>query len=477
MAAVVGTCVPAGPHAHIEAVASNNGSPALVLTVAVPFALDSMANVQLDINAHVLRLQGPEPGDSVEVPMPSGFALDPDGAAAKFSKKKRQLTVSSPNVCTDGGVAEPNLAAPVPGCAAAAAPEVASPARQGSGGYAGAAARSSPTPMAPAAAAPGGADDDDDDDLPPVLVGAHSVMPRSKPSSEANRLPPPKSPGSEALEGVPEVSETNEVAEALMQKALAAREQKRKEAEASRQAADLSGGSGLKKGFLASGKSKKPGNTSGQKAPKAAEEITYVAGSGDAECAKRKSLQIPEVQQALRQNITKMKEDTSWVTPQLMQALQTRPELLKAMSDPKMQQAMSLMQNDPEEARRRYEKDEKVSKFLMEFSSLMATHFDVLAATSGSSTPSAPAFGNTPCDVPAASAPATTATPKKPIDAPVVIEDPKVQDALQDPQVQALIESLRRGQPLEMHELCRRNPWLFDKVRVLLDAGLLSMQT
>merc|ERR1711998_784205 len=75
----------------------------------------------------------------------------------------------------------------------------------------------------------------------------------------------------------------------------------------------------------------------------------------------------------------KLKEDQSWVTPQLMQALPSRPDLSKAMSDPKIQEAMQLMQSDPDAAKNKYKDDVEVTKFLKDFTGLMATHFEVLS--------------------------------------------------------------------------------------------------
>jgi len=172
-----------------------------------------------------------------------------------------------------------------------------------------------------------------------------------------------------------DIRETNDAVEAMMQKALAAREQKRKETEEARRKADLSSSSGLKKGFFSSAKASKRKDA---KTQKEAEEIPYITGAGSAGDAKRASLQMPEVQQALKQGMNKLKEDQSWVTPQLMAAMQARPDLMKAMSNPKIMEAMNLMQTNPDEAKHKYNNDEEVTEFMKEFSALMATHFDVL---------------------------------------------------------------------------------------------------
>lgn len=458
----------------------DDGSPALLLTLSVPFALDSMAHAELDINAHTLRLRGPGVGNSVEVPVPSGFALDPDRASAKFSKRRQQLVVSSPNLferAESDAEALPQLESAVPPgrTESTVAPQATSGLHP---------APSEVSILTPPTASPalGGCnddDDDDDDDLPPPLEGAHSVTARSSPSVPDSRPPPPKPAAGDNSVHLPEGGETNEAAETLMKNALAAREQKRREAEASRQSADLSGGSGLKKGFLSGGgKPKRRGGSAGG-APKAdvAEEVPYIAGCGDAEEARRKSLQLPEVQQAVRQQMSQMQEDASWVTPQLLQALQTRPDLLKGMSDPKIKEAIALMQKDPEEAKRRFEGNPEVTSFLKDFSSLMATHFDVLAAGAGKTAPNSAAGVGAAAARAAALPPSDSAAIATAPQEALVIEDPQVQEALRDPEVQRLIAEVRAGRNLEMRELCRENPRLFVRLKVLLDKGVLAMTT
>merc|ERR1711904_316170 len=111
----------------------------------------------------------------------------------------------------------------------------------------------------------------------------------------------------------------------------------------------------------------------------AEEDIPYITGSGvDAKQAKLDSLKLPEVQAALKQQTEKMKTDQSWCTPQLMQALASRPDLMKGLSNPRIMEAFTLMQKDSAAAKKKYENDKEVTDFLMEFSKLMATHFEIL---------------------------------------------------------------------------------------------------
>lgn len=303
----------------------------------------------------------------------------------------------------------------------------------------------------------------EEDDLPPPLEATR----RRTPAANAEK---------EKFDGEPEdLQEKNEVAEALMQKALAAREQKKKDTEEARKKVDQGFGGGLKKGFLGGTKAPKKNvekteaiqevSTKRDNKKSTSEEVPFITGAGSAQEAKRMSLQMPEVQQAV-QGMSRLKEDQSWITPQLMAAMQSRPDLLKALSDPKIQQAMALMQTAPDEAKRRYANDPEVTKFMQDFSGLMATHFDVLSKEAPN--PGKPQAGYTQApSQPAKASPAQQASP---------LDDPKVAKAFQDPEVQQLISELYAGKPLEMHELCQQKPHLFQKVKILLDNGLLALQ-
>merc|ERR1711939_394399 len=112
------------------------------------------------------------------------------------------------------------------------------------------------------------------------------------------------------------------------------------------------------------------------------------------------------------------------------------------------------------EAKRKYRDDPEVTKFLTEFSDLMATHFSELAKTSDG--PKQPG----PSEAATSSCPGLAGGSEVPNpDLP-----PHVQEALRDAEVKALIASVQAGRPLEMHALAQENPRLFSKVKILLDA-------
>jgi len=331
-------------------------------------------------------------------------------------------------------------------------------------------------------------DDDDDDDMPPPLEAARSAPCKSSSEDLASDVQRAVDAAANLnAEDLADGGHTNEYATALMKKALAVREQKHKETEQDRKKADLASSGGLKKGFLSGGKSRKSQTekrrTSPAKSNSEVEEIPFIRGSADPEAARRESLKLPEVQRALQQGTQKLKEDKSWVTPQLLQALGSRPDISKAMSDPKVQEAMQLMQTDPEAAKKKYKDDVEVTKFLKDFTGLMATHFEVL----GNEVPKTPKPAQPPVESQKAiDAPLTgldlCAKPPPMMARPssngekLPTDDPKVMAAMQDPEVMALIAAIRAGQPLELHQIARTNERLFMKVKILLDNGLLAMQ-
>lgn len=67
-----------------------------------------------------------------------------------------------------------------------------------------------------------------------------------------------------------------------------------------------------------------------------------------------------------------------WMTPDLLTQIQKNPELLKGLQDPEIMQAIALMQVKPAEAKKKYQNNEKVTKFFVEFSKIMGGHFEEL---------------------------------------------------------------------------------------------------
>merc|ERR1719421_1640564 len=102
----------------------------------------------------------------------------------------------------------------------------------------------------------------------------------------------------------------------------------------------------MKKGFLAS----KPEKAT--RKAKAQKEVPYVAPA-----PKANPLQMQEVQEAMKGTTDWLKEDNSWVTPQLAAALQMNPTLLQGLQNPKITEALGLMQSDPKKMQAKYGND------------------------------------------------------------------------------------------------------------------------
>eukprot|EP00438_Fugacium_kawagutii_P025048 Skav224654 [mRNA] locus=scaffold4300:135546:135839:- [translate_table: standard] len=86
----------------------------------------------------------------------------------------------------------------------------------------------------------------DDDDVPPLEATRRRCDAKEGEVTESRSREKTRD-----VDELETIDEKNEVAEAMMQRALAAREQKRKETEEARRKANGFGG-GLKKGFLSS---------------------------------------------------------------------------------------------------------------------------------------------------------------------------------------------------------------------------------
>ena len=124
-------------------------------------------------------------------------------------------------------------------------------------------------------------------------------------------------------------------------------------------------------------------------------------------------------------------------------ALMSRPDLAAGMQNPKIQDAIGLFQTNPAEAKRKYENDTEVSKFMTEFSKLMGTHFENIAADEAKH-----GKNKNPAQNPAA---ASSTTPHiQPASdssteiqaAPELNLSPELQADLQDPNVMQLIEAV-----------------------------------
>lgn len=140
-------------------------------------------------------------------------------------------------------------------------------------------------------------------------------------------------------------------------------------------------GMGLKKGFL----NKKINDNSSQNHIKEKEKGEIV----DLTNIKSKNkLEIDEVQQNMKNESSSkdskfllnniMNNKDQWLNEELMKKLMKNPKLLQAFTHPNFNDVITLIQKDPNEAKKRYGNVPELNEFFKEFSSLMADHFNNL---------------------------------------------------------------------------------------------------
>lgn len=141
-------------------------------------------------------------------------------------------------------------------------------------------------------------------------------------------------------------------------------------------------GMGLKKGFLnkasQNSKSNTTTTTNNNKKDEHVTDLTNVK-------AKKNTLEIQEVQNNMKnssetnnskflvENIIGKKDQ--WLNQELLMKLASNPRLLKAFTHPSFNDAMTLLQKDPAEAKRKFGDNADFNEFFKEFSALMADHF------------------------------------------------------------------------------------------------------
>lgn len=197
---------------------------------------------------------------------------------------------------------------------------------------------------------------------------------------------------------------------------------------------------GLKKGFF--GSSKSGSGSSSKKAEKIVEVVPKKPNEHP--------LQLKEVQQAMKD----VQSNTSWLTPDLMKAVQMKPNIAKGMANPKIQKALEKMQKNPEAAKLEYKDDLEVLEFFKEFASLMATHFDILGK-------------NSPKETSAATPPTQAKSPEM---------DEELNRIMQDREMQQLVQVLRT-RPVEINAFIAKRPHLMPKVKMLIDRGMFNVST
>jgi hypothetical protein len=105
--------------------------------------------------------------------------------------------------------------------------------------------------------------------------------------------------------------------------------------------------------------------------------MPYVKGAGSRKANAKESLQMPEVQEALKD----LKEDKSWMTTDFLSKIMTDPYFVNALKDPRLVAAMSEIAEDPQAAMKKYSGNVELETFIRKFMGLMGTQLTDLATT------------------------------------------------------------------------------------------------
>lgn len=298
--------------------------------------------------------------------------------------------------------------------------------------------------------------DDDEGELPPLLPpGSATVTVPSKPSAAPKPAPKPES----ARQQPPVAKQPPAAAVTRPQ--------------APKPGANLKPSNGFKKGFLSGG-----GGSSSSRSSKASSSGGSGSGGGGGEVpmvradveAKQKSLQLPEVQERIeaeKAEAAKLNQNKSWMTPELMQKIASKPILRKAFTDPKCQTAMAEMQTNPQEAMKKYGDEPEMREFLQAFMKLMGDHFTELADKQEK---------EQEAQRRARGEPELTPEQKKAHEvAQKAMMDPEVRAIVAEPRIQKLLGDMQAGKAFELEAAARSDPDIVRKLKKLSEAGLIGM--
>jgi hypothetical protein len=216
--------------------------------------------------------------------------------------------------------------------------------------------------------------------------------------------------------------------------------------------------SGMKKGFLLSSKSKKAPKTS-HPSPLVSQTTDYhvVASSTRSTGCVGSSLVFPDIHDSLLQSCASPDSTMTTANDNLLERIQDKPHLMKALQDPAFTRALQIIQENPSQAKSIFQQDASMAALLQEFCQLVGTR----GTSRTSTTPSQPA-------------PALKACPEQDQVDRLLAEQPLIRQALMDPGMQRIMQECQthpgRFQAYMTHP--KYGPWL----RLLMQHGLLQLQ-
>jgi hypothetical protein len=200
---------------------------------------------------------------------------------------------------------------------------------------------------------------------------------------------------------------------------------------------------GFKKGFFSA--ESKPKTVTQPKKEK--QEIIEVKPT-----QKKDSKVLDEVQEAMKANQTLLDKKQEWMTPDFLTKIATNPKLTKLFTNPEYMQAITIMQKNPQEAMQKYGNNPEFRELLIEFSTIMGQHFEVMGEKSASQTTQETGITNQP-------------------------RDPKAEELLNDPKVKSLIMYMQKNPKLDFQRVVQQDPELSLKIKYLIDKGYFQINS
>lgn len=200
------------------------------------------------------------------------------------------------------------------------------------------------------------------------------------------------------------------------------------------------------------------------------------------------SFELHEELENIREKQT-LFNNTDWVTENLLQRIQSNPNLSGRLSDPQFIQALTEFQQNPQAAIAKYQDDQQLQGAMQQFCNILGDHFLKLDKKDGTHKPSNLEMAALPVEaaaVSSASASLTTMSlPNQQASAYMenehriqdLLTDPEIREALVDKKVQELIAMQNRNPERAQSMLHQGDSELRKKVKKLVEAGLLSFNT
>eukprot|EP00038_Savillea_parva_P025623 m.48686 g.48686 ORF g.48686 m.48686 type:complete len:374 (+) comp7021_c0_seq1:107-1228(+) len=228
--------------------------------------------------------------------------------------------------------------------------------------------------------------------------------------------------------------------------------------------------SGLGKGFFARASSKEP--SSGKKTSKGNnndnDDIEVIAPKKPGE----RPGEFAEVQEAMSKAAPFLEQHKDeWCTPDLLEKIESVPGMAEMMENPMFANALIEFQANPAAAMQKYGGNPKVTQFFQSFLGIMGNHLSGLADKEPAGGKTASSQGRTPSTL-------APAPPQPDPDVAAALARPGVREALEDPRIKTMIDSLRRfpHKSGEITAAIRSVPELAAKLKTLCDAGVLGIQ-